>query len=87
MISLTVFSIHSTTLVSSILNLYWHVQVVDEASMIQDILLMKTFNFNAARNSHYPHHPRWYELCDEYGLYGTYLSCMYVHVYVYTYIT
>eukprot|EP00913_Durusdinium_trenchii_P000858 g799.t1 len=29
----------------------------------------KEGNFNAVRNSHYPHHPRWYELCDEYGLY------------------
>ena len=31
--------------------------------------LRKEGNFNAVRNSHYPHHPRWYELCDEYGLY------------------
>ena len=45
-------------------------KVVDEASMLQDIRLLKTFNFNAARNSHYPHHPRWYELCDELGIYG-----------------
>ena len=29
----------------------------------------KRGNFNAVRNSHYPHHPRWYELCDEHGLY------------------
>ena len=29
----------------------------------------KKGNFNAVRNSHYPHHPRWYELCDEHGLY------------------
>lgn len=29
----------------------------------------KEGNFNAVRNSHYPHHPRWYELCDEHGLY------------------
>ena len=43
--------------------------VVDEASMIQDIKLMKEFNINAVRASHYPNHPRWYELCDEYGLY------------------
>ena len=31
--------------------------------------LRKEGNFNAVRNSHYPHHPCWYELCDEYGLY------------------
>ncbi len=42
---------------------------VSEASMIQDIKLMKQFNINAVRASHYPNHPRWYELCDEYGLY------------------
>jgi len=45
-------------------------KVVDEPSMVKDILIMKTFNFNAVRNSHYPNHPRWYELCDELGLYG-----------------
>jgi len=43
--------------------------VVDEASMIKDIQLMKQFNINAVRASHYPNHPRWYELCDKYGLY------------------
>ena len=42
---------------------------VDEASMIQDIQLMKQFNINAVRASHYPNHPLWYELCDKYGLY------------------
>lgn len=43
--------------------------VVDEASMIKDIQLMKQFNINAVRASHYPNATRWYELCDEYGLY------------------
>ncbi|MEO0899407.1 MAG: glycoside hydrolase family 2 TIM barrel-domain containing protein [Bacteroidota bacterium] len=38
-------------------------------SMIEDIELMKRHNFNAVRTSHYPNDPRWYELCDEYGLY------------------
>jgi beta-galactosidase len=38
-------------------------------SMIKDIRLMKQFNINAVRNSHYPCQPLWYELCDEYGLY------------------
>ncbi|NCF68486.1 MAG: DUF4981 domain-containing protein [Chloroflexi bacterium] len=46
-----------------------HGKTVDETSMVADIKLMKQFNFNAVRNSHYPMHPRWYELCDEYGLY------------------
>ncbi|REL35869.1 beta-galactosidase [Thalassotalea euphylliae] len=43
--------------------------VVTEADMIHDIKLMKQHNFNAVRTAHYPNHPRWYELCDEYGLY------------------
>lgn len=43
--------------------------VVSEAEMLADIRLMKEFNLNAVRCSHYPHDPRWYELCDEYGLY------------------
>lgn len=43
--------------------------VVNEADMIADIKLMKKNNFNAVRTAHYPNHPRWYELCDEYGLY------------------
>ncbi len=42
---------------------------VSVASMIQDILLMKRFNINAVRTCHYPDDPRWYDLCDEYGLY------------------
>ena len=43
--------------------------VVDEASMVQDIRLMKRFNINAVRAAHYPNVPRWYELTDEHGLY------------------
>ncbi|MEM3545756.1 MAG: glycoside hydrolase family 2 TIM barrel-domain containing protein [Candidatus Bathyarchaeia archaeon] len=38
-------------------------------SMIKDIELMKKFNFNAVRTSHYPNHPAWYDLCDKYGIY------------------
>jgi len=38
-------------------------------SMIKDIKLMKRFNFNAVRTSHYPNHPAWYDLCDRFGLY------------------
>jgi beta-galactosidase len=37
--------------------------------MVRDIVLMKQLNFNAVRTSHYPDHPLWYDLCDEYGLY------------------
>ncbi len=42
---------------------------VSVESMVKDILLMKRFNFNAVRTSHYPNDPRWYDLCDQYGLY------------------
>ncbi|WP_347880776.1 glycoside hydrolase family 2 TIM barrel-domain containing protein [Paenibacillus sp. F411] len=37
--------------------------------MLADIKLMKAYNINAVRTSHYPNHPDWYDLCDEYGLY------------------
>ena len=43
--------------------------VQTEARMLQDILLMKQNNINAVRTAHYPNVTRWYELCDEYGLY------------------
>ena len=43
--------------------------VVDEASMLEDIRLMKRLNINAVRTAHYPNVPRWYELTDEHGLY------------------
>ena len=44
-------------------------RVMTEERMMQDILLMKQCNMNAVRTSHYPNHPRWYELCDSLGLY------------------
>lgn len=37
--------------------------------MIADIQLLKQNNFNAVRTSHYPADPRWYDLCDRYGIY------------------
>jgi len=43
--------------------------VISLESMRQDIQLMKQFNINAVRTSHYPNDPRWYKLCDQYGLY------------------
>lgn len=45
--------------------------VVSEARMIQDILRMKELNINAVRTCHYPDDNRWYELCDQYGIYVT----------------
>ena len=45
--------------------------VVSLERMIQDIKIMKLLNINAVRTSHYPCDPRWYDLCDEYGIYIT----------------
>lgn len=44
-------------------------RVMTDEMMIKDIKLMKQANVNAVRTSHYPNHPRWYELCDSLGLY------------------
>ncbi|MDE6204665.1 MAG: DUF4981 domain-containing protein, partial [Duncaniella sp.] len=43
--------------------------VVSVERMIQDIKRMKELNINAVRTSHYPNDPRWYDLCDRYGIY------------------
>lgn len=43
-------------------------RAVTEEIMLSDIRLLKQFNFNAVRTSHYPNDPRWYDLCDEYGI-------------------
>ncbi|WP_121192951.1 glycoside hydrolase family 2 TIM barrel-domain containing protein [Motilibacter peucedani] len=50
----------------------WHPdtgRAVDADTMLRDVLLMKTHNINAVRTSHYPPHPDFVRLCDEYGLY------------------
>ncbi|WP_148289578.1 glycoside hydrolase family 2 TIM barrel-domain containing protein [Fibrella aestuarina] len=44
-------------------------RVISRESMIRDIKLMKQYNINAVRTSHYPNVTEWYDLCDEYGLY------------------
>ena len=45
--------------------------LVSVERMIQDIKIMKYLNINAVRTCHYPDDPRWYDLCDEYGIYVT----------------
>ena len=42
--------------------------VIDRELMLKDIALMKQFNINAVRTSHYPQPTAWYDLCDEYGI-------------------
>jgi len=45
-----------------------HGRALDRETMLQDVLLMKRHNINAVRTSHYPPHPAFLDLCDEYGL-------------------
>ncbi|GIO34786.1 MULTISPECIES: beta-galactosidase subunit alpha [Paenibacillus] len=44
-------------------------RTVTLSTMLEDIKLMKRHNINAVRTAHYPNDPRFYDLCDEYGLY------------------
>lgn len=44
-------------------------KTISREGMERDVRLMKQFNFNAVRTSHYPNDPYFYELCDRYGLY------------------
>ena len=42
---------------------------VSEESMKKDLQLIKQANFNFVRTSHYTDDPRWYELCNRYGIF------------------
>lgn len=44
-------------------------RAIGYGDMLRDVKLMKAYNINAVRTSHYPNHPDWYDLCDEYGLF------------------
>ncbi|MHA2391217.1 MAG: glycoside hydrolase family 2 TIM barrel-domain containing protein [Promethearchaeota archaeon] len=46
-----------------------HGRAIPYSRMQQDIKLLKQNNINAVRTSHYPNHPKWYDLCDQYGIY------------------
>lgn len=46
-----------------------HGKAISRELMLKDVLLMKQFNFNAVRASHYPNDPQFLDICDEYGLY------------------
>ena len=43
--------------------------VISKESMLEDIRLMKRFNINTVRSSHYPNDPLWLKLCNQYGLF------------------
>ena len=47
----------------------WEGKTVPYERMVQDVILMKRFGFNAVRTSHYPADPAFFDLCDEYGIY------------------
>ena len=44
-------------------------RAVPTSRMIEDIVIMKQYNVNAVRTSHYANNPIWFELCNEYGIY------------------
>lgn len=70
-----IFQINGVSVLIKGVNRHEHDQykghVVSEEAMIKEIQLMKEFNINAVRTSHYPNDERFYELCDQYGLYVT----------------
>ncbi len=66
------FMINGMPLLIKGTNRHEHTQkgrTVDEETMLKDIFLMKQHNINTVRNAHYPNDKRWYELCNQYGLY------------------
>jgi len=71
----TIFKINGVAVLIKGVNRHEHDQynghVISEENMIKEIALMKQFNINAVRTSHYPTNERFLELCDEYGLYVT----------------
>ncbi len=71
----SVFLINGVAVLIKGVNRHEHDQynghVISEVNTIREISLLKQFNFNAVRTSHYPHDERFYELCDEYGIYIT----------------
>ncbi|MBE0673999.1 MAG: DUF4981 domain-containing protein [Bacteroidales bacterium] len=71
----SVFHINGVAVLIKGVNRHEHDQyrghVISEENMMREIALMKQFNINAVRTSHYPHDERFYELCDEYGIYIT----------------
>ncbi|MBU2515872.1 DUF4981 domain-containing protein [bacterium] len=46
-----------------------HGWAVPDSVYLKDILILKRNNINSVRTSHYPDDPRFYDLCDQYGIY------------------
>ncbi|MGU3646646.1 glycoside hydrolase family 2 TIM barrel-domain containing protein [Microbacterium sp. C23T] len=58
-------------------------RTLDRDTMIQDIVLMKRANIDAVRTSHYPPHPEFLRLCDEYGLWVIVEADLETHGFIY----
>ena len=58
-------------------------RTLDRETMVRDIVLMKQHNINAVRTSHYPPHPDFIRLCDEYGLWVVEESDLETHGFIY----
>lgn len=58
-------------------------RALDRQTMLRDVLLMKRHNINAVRTSHYPPHPEFLRLCDEYGLWVVEEGDLETHGFVY----
>lgn len=58
-------------------------RTLDRETMVRDIMLMKQHNINAVRTSHYPPHPEFIRLCDEYGLWVVEESDLETHGFIY----
>ncbi len=56
---------------------------VSEERMIEDLKLLKGCNSNHVRTCHYTDDPRWYELCDEWGIYLVAEANVECHGYMY----
>lgn len=59
-------------------------RTLDHETMLRDVLLMKQHNINAVRTSHYPPHPEFLRLCDEYGLWVVEECDIETHGFIYT---
>lgn len=58
-------------------------RTLDRETMVRDIVMMKQHNINAVRTSHYPPHPDFIRLCDEYGLWVVEESDLETHGFIY----
>lgn len=58
-------------------------RTLDRETMVRDIVMMKRANVDAVRTSHYPPHPEFLRLCDEYGLWVVVENDLETHGFIY----